>query len=128
MQLQKVQCENDVLSEKLNNLETKLENELEESMSIDEELATDVETSSNCDECSEEFGNVGKLRIHKEKKHGVQVQILSLQQRLLMLGKQISDQKLVIAKKISKLKETEFIEKQTCRCTGWCRINHQKHN
>ena len=71
---------------------------------------------------------MGKLKIHKEKKHGFQVQIITLQQRLMEIGKQISDQKLQITQKISKLKETEFIEKQTCRCIGWCGINHQKHN
>ena len=34
------------------------------------------------------------------------------------------EQKLDIAIKISKLKETE----ETCSCTGWCAINHQKHS
>ena len=56
MVLKKVQCENDVLNEQLKNLETKLENELKESIeSIDEELSADVGTTFDCDECSEKL-------------------------------------------------------------------------
>jgi hypothetical protein len=106
----------------------KLENELEESVNMDKELAADVSRTFDCEECGEQFGNVSDLKCHKKKVHRVKAQIIALQHRLLEMGQQISDQKLNMIQNLSKLKGTEFIEKQTCRCTGWCGINHQKHS
>ena len=57
--LEKVQSENDVINDQLKNLQTKLENELEESISMDKELAADISRSFDCEECGE-----------KEKIHG----------------------------------------------------------
>ena len=116
--LEKVQSENDVINDKLKNLQTKLENELEESISMDKELAADVSRTFDWEECGVKFINVSDLKCHKKKVHRVKAQIIALQHRLLEMGKQISDQKLNMVRKMSKLKETKFIEKQTCRCTG----------
>ena len=48
--------------------------------------------------------------------------------KLSQLEKQNSEQKISLVSKILNLKEKEFDEKQTCRCRGWCAINHQKHS
>ena len=40
-----------MLNDQLKNLQNKLENELEESMSIDKELAADVSRTVDCEEC-----------------------------------------------------------------------------
>ena len=55
---------------------------------------------------------------HEEKgeiiMHGIEIQIL--------------EQKLDINNKMPKLKETEFLAQQTCKCGGWCAISHSKHS
>jgi hypothetical protein len=53
--------------------------------------------------------------------------MIQMQLRLFQIGKQISDQKLDIAHKIYNLREKEFFKSQTCKCRGWCAINHTKH-
>ena len=56
--------------------------------------------------------------------HGSNHQIFTIELKLHELELQILEQKLDFTQTISKLKEAE----QTCRCSGWCAINHQKHS
>ena len=63
------------------------------------------------------------LRNHMKRDHG-ENDAATLHLRLHELEKQILEQKLDLAIKISKLKETE----ETCICTGWCAINHRKNS
>ena len=100
----------------------------EESVSLEDELGPYLKKNFKCKECDEMFGNLSYLKHHKKTHHGVDNQILLMQLRLLEISKQISDQKLDITHKISNLREKEFSESQTCKCQGWCAINHTKHS
>ena len=44
------------------------------------------------------------------------------------MTKQIFEQQLDSTNKISKLKEIESKEKETCKCVGCCAINQNKHS
>ena len=76
--LEKVQSENDVINDQLKNLQTKLENELEESISMDKELAAYVSRTIDWEECGVKFINVSDLKCHKKKVHRVKAQIIAL--------------------------------------------------
>ena len=54
----------------------------------------------------------------------------TVKMRLMLHGidRQILEQKLDITNKMSQLKETEFLEQQTCKCRGWCAISHSKQS
>ena len=64
------------------------------------------------------------MKHHRRCFHGVESKKTVLNLRFYEIAKQISDQKLDLSLKISKLKERE----ETCKCVGWCGINHLKHS
>ena len=67
MVLENVQSENEMLKEKLKDLQnTHLEEDVEESISIDEELASDVRKIFKCKECDEKFGSLINIKQHKK--------------------------------------------------------------
>ena len=76
-----------------------------------------------CEDCDKSFGNLGDMRQHRRCIHGVESKKGVLKLRLYDIGKKISDQKLDLSLKMSELKE----EEETCKCVGWCAINHIKH-
>ena len=66
--------------------------------------------------------------MHLETMHGLD----SLKRRIIMerlkKAKQLSELKLKVMSKISKVKEIEILNRNSCRCETFCRIHHDKHN
>ena len=93
-------------------------------MTLKDEL--DASRNFKCKECDKEFVSQENLTKHKKAIH-LNHHRLQLQLRLKDVARKISEQKLHLVNKISELRETEFSESQTCRCQGWCAINHTKH-
>ena len=77
-------------------------------------LTLDQEMSRmyKCEECDEIFRNNGDMKHHRRCFHGVESKKTVLNLRFYEIAKQISDQKLDLSLKISKLKERE----ETCKC------------
>ena len=51
-----------------------------------------------------------------------------LQERLVTLQKQVSNQKIKLSTSIFILKKKELQKNNICICRGFCRIHHDKHN
>ena len=51
-----------------------------------------------------------------------------LQERLVTLQKQVSNQKIKLSASIFILKKKELQKNNICICRGFCRIHHDKHN
>ena len=137
--LKKLENENDDLKENLlekeqKELEDKLEkisNEKEYSQTLSEELGISDHRSTNVSfECDAEFAAVGYLNNHKGSEHDEPTvkEIFKLKLKEMELEKHISSQKLKISSDLIELKEKEISEERRCRCRGFCRIVHQKHN
>ena len=102
------------------NLEAQVESEKKtESMCLQDELGLGCSRKFICKECENTFSSVHLLRSHVERVH-----MSTMKHRLNQLEILILEQKLDFTQTISKLKEAE----QTCSCSGWCAINHQKHS
>ena len=119
--LETIKSENLVLKDKLS------KNDEAESEEIDE-LESHFARIFKCKECCKNFGSRGDLKTHKRNVHGEENAIHAMQLRMHEIEKRLSDQKLNMTLQIYKLKELEFNEKETCKCIGWCGINHQKHS
>ena len=117
LEIENMERENEKLQTKLQLLESK---ETEETKCLDEELGSSMSRNFKCKECDEHFGIRSDLKHHKRNVHAMH----GMKMRLHELEIQILEQKLDVSVKIAKLKEAE----QTCRCAGWCAINHLKHS
>jgi chromosome segregation ATPase len=117
--LETIEIENMVLKDKLD------KNDEAEEMN---ELESHFGKIFNCKQCVKTFGSRGNLETHKRNVHGKENEMHLMQLRLHEMDKQLSDQKFNLTLKIYKLKEIEFIKKETCKCIGWCGISHQKHS
>ena len=141
--LESVTTENNEIKEKLHILEEKnvylkRSNEITkvdgpEIISLQEEL----ENSSlkvflkqfKCKTCADKFECFGDLREHIRNKHEeVSKTKKILGAKLKELEQKISEQQLDVTLKLFSLKEKEIKEQKTCRCRGFCNINHLKHN
>lgn len=115
------------ISKEYENLKIKLESidrlGNEEVLTLKDEL--DGSKNFKCKECDKGFVSQEILTTHKRTDHS---KYLQLQLRLNDVERKIYQQKLHLANKISDLRETEFSESLTCRCQGWCAINHNKHS
>ena len=117
--LETIEIENMVLKDKLD------KNDKAEEM---DELESHFGRIFECKECVKTFGSRGNLKTHKRNAHGKENAMHVMQLRLHEMDKRLSDQKFNLTLKIYKLKEVEFIKKETCKCIGWCGISHQKHS
>ena len=117
--LETIEIENLVLKDKLH--------KNDEAQEVDE-LESHFGRIFKCKECVKTFGSRGNLETHKRNVHRKENAMHLMQLRLHEMDKRLSDQKFNLTLKIYKLKEVEFIEKETCKCIGWCGINHQKHS
>ena len=66
-----------------------------------------------------------QLKLKHEKWHEIKIKLLT---KINNSEKKLSDQKLHLTASMLKLKKKEVKESQKCRCKGFCRIFHQKHN
>ena len=123
-ELQNISEEYTNLKIKLKSIET-IEIGNEEVLTLKDEL--DASRNFKCKECDKEFVSQENLTKHKKAIH-LNHHRLQLQLRLKDVARKISEQKLHLVNKISELRETEFSESLTCRCQGWCAINHTKHS
>ena len=119
IKLESVSKECEAVKEQLSIIETRKFEE-SETLTLDQEMIRMYQ----CEECDTIFRNNGDMKHHRRCFHGVESKKNLLNLRLYKLGKQISDQKLDLSLKISDLKERE----ETCKCVGWCGINHLKHS
>ena len=82
-----------------------------------------------CEPCSLSFINPTKLREHMKTLH-----LEKLNRRLIAMTNlnklevKLSEQRFSVTTSLFKLKNEEDYEKHNCRCKGYCRIYHQKHN
>ena len=100
----------------------------EEPNCLDDELGPNFSRKFECKECDAKFSSNEILRSHMRSDHGEKGEIIKMSLMLHGIERQILEQKLDITNKLSKLKENEFLEKQTCKCRGWCAITHSKHS
>ena len=81
-----------------------------------------------CKNCGKRFESKSKLNKHFKTMHALD----SLKRRMIMEGlekeNQLSELKLKVMSKISKVKEIEILRRNSCRCKTFCRIYHEKHN
>ena len=89
--------------------------------SLKDELAS-VQIFS-CKTCNETFMNGEELKVHKQEKH-----VRTLLEKVEKMQEKILRQRNALTSSLLKLKEKEFKSKQTCRCKGFCKITHLKHN
>ena len=125
--------ENEMLSEKIRNLEEKIEEKLDiekyETRSIENELSLcdkDFFTANSfeCTECDAKFSSKDDLRKHIKMCH-----VSEMKLKLLKAERLFSDQRTNFATSLIKLQQQEAIKKQKpCLCRGFCRINHTKHH
>ena len=141
--LESVTTENNEIKEKLHileekNVDLKRSNEITkvngpEIISLQEEL----ENSSlkvflkqfKCKTCADKFACFGDLKEHIRNKHEEVSKTKKIMgAKLKELEQKISEQQLDVTLKLFSLKEKEIKEQTTCRCRGFCNINHLKHN
>ena len=120
VQLEEVSKENETLKDKLNSIQLD-----QESLSFKDELGFQLEEIYKCEECDKEFESQANLKVHTKSFHQAKTNALL---RLNKIRRQVLEQKLDVTNKISSLREKEFLEQQTCKCTGWCAISHTKHS
>ena len=134
IQLENISKENELLIVKLDRLEA-IQSEnvfLKDKLDKNDEIEKKGELESHfgkvfkCKECDKTFGRRGDLKTHKRNVHGEQnSQLLTM---LYKIETKLLEQKLDLTTKISKMKENESNKRQTCKCIGWCAINHIKHS
>ena len=64
-----------------------------------------------------------ELKVLKQEKH-----VRILLQKVEKLQEEILCQRNSLTSSLLKLKEKEFKSEQICRCKGFCKITHLKHN
>ena len=128
LEIENISIENHNLKVKLANMEIEKKEEKEEGIFLAKELGLELSPQFECRDCGKRFGNFSDLIRHKKKVHDVRNKILQMKLKLFETEKMISEQKLLLSKKIFQLKETESIERLTCKCVGWCGISHLKHS
>jgi chromosome segregation ATPase len=89
---------------------------------LDDELGPHFSRTFKCKEYEKYIASLQLLRSRMKNDHGSNHLISTIKLKLHELELQIFEQKLDTTQKISKLKEAE----QTCRCAGWCALNHKK--
>ena len=119
IKLENVSNECESVKAKLAKLEKRIFEE-KEHVTLDEE----IRSISKCEECDAVFASLGDMKKHLRSIDGVKRKRSALQVKLYEIEKKIADQKLDLSLKISNLKEKE----ETCKCVGWCAINHIKHS
>ena len=116
--------ENELLKCKLETLKVnEKEPQLEESMSMDKELSS----SSKCEECEYVFDNQSKLDMHVRISHVKPSPKEILKARMKEMEVDLYAQKFELSTKLFHLKEMESLNRR-CKCKGYCRIYHIKHN
>ena len=120
VQLEEFSKENELLKSKLNSIQID-----QDSLSLRDELGFQLEEIFKCEECDKEFVSQVNLKVHTKSLHQAKTNALIM---LNSMRRQVLQQKLDVTHKISSLREKEFLEQQTCKCTGWCAISHTKHS
>ena len=78
--------------------------------------------------CDYEFGKEQNEHIRSVHEGANLKKIFDLKLQERNLEKKIDNQKLRLTSTIFKLREREYLEKDSCNCKRFCRIFHQKHN
>jgi hypothetical protein len=114
----------EVLDLEENNEKTKLKNS---SSSLKDELQQ-IEMFE-CETCSLNFETHLELRKHIKTLHSekLNLRIVSLS-KLNTMEVKLSEQKIKLTSSLLELKNKEVKERLNCRCKGYCRIYHEKHN
>ena len=128
IELENVSSENEKLKSRLESIAIEEEVLQDKPISLEDELGSLLSRDFKCGKCGEDFGSQGNLSTHMKRGHEVKNERLHMKLRLYEIEMKISEQKLYIANKMSSLREIEFSESQTCKCQGWCGINHIKHS
>ena len=85
--------------------------------------------SIQCDPCGEMFADGGHLDNHYQKKHEDKVKLLqNYKLKEEELKEEIQTQKQKLTVDLVQLKQIEVLENFKCKCRGFCRIFHHKHN
>ena len=128
--LEKLEKENYELKEELEQKDI----EKEEQVSLSEELGMLDPRSQNvsieCDPCGLEFKSNECANIHIECKHSESSakEVIKWKLKELELERNLFLDKLKLTSALIKLKENEICKEKTCKCRGFCRIHHHKHN
>ena len=108
-------------------LENIAEKNEEQNETLSEELDNiDLVNPFHCELCNNKFGTRSTLRAHIRNMHEENA-MQHWMMKYLQAEKEISKIKFNILSKIHILKENESKYKISCRCRGWCGINHMKH-
>ena len=86
-----------------------------------------------CDECNLSFSMEAELKHHQTTSNGtIQREIADMIEKLNVLEKEVSDQKVNLMSSTFQLKNQEVEEGKFCfdrrYCKKYCKINHPKHN
>jgi hypothetical protein len=91
-------------------------------------MSMDMELSSKCKVCERVFNNQGELEEHIGMSHSKPSAKDVWKARLKEMDVSLYAQKLQLSNKLFALKEKETSLYKTCKCKGYCRIYHVKHN
>ena len=124
LKLEQLEKENDDLHLELENIRHKKEN----ASNLSEELGiTDnrlLNADFDCDHCGEKLESAEHLKKHVSNHKTVQQIML----KAIELENTLASQRLKVASDLLKLKHKEVFMNFECKCKGFCRIFHHKHN
>ena len=99
-----------------------------ENVSLDEELINhNITRPFKCERCDKFLCSMADLSYHMRNDHEDLDEKEALKTKLRDLEWTLCQQKLNLTTTLYNLKENELKESRTCRCRGWCGINHQKY-
>ena len=126
--LAELERENMELKEKIEKDDSEKEHsEIEDSRSLSEELGMFDPRSQNVSfECGEDFVNAD-VKVYEQSKNEESL-ILKMKLKEIEIEKQVCSQKVKLTADILKLKDIEASLEKRCKCRGFCRIYHSKHN
>ena len=137
VEISKIKQKNHDLLDELEAKQGKV-NELEEQIVQNEtmkksgnSLCAELQQASafKCECCEKGFITQEDLIRHFKDVHEIKTEKRKLLlNRLENLEKEVSNEKIQLLASIYKLKRKETSESQKCRCKGFCRIHHNKHN
>ena len=125
----KLEKANEMLEEQLKHKELKTEHVqiLSDELGIEDLRSHNV--SIQCDPCGKIFEDEGHLGNHPQTQHENKAKLLQkFRLKEEELKEQIHTQKHKLTVDLVQLRQTEVFENFKCKCRGFCRIFHHKHN